>query len=365
MSSSGVVPRPLALRVRDLIYRGGPVLVALMAGLWVSWLWRREVFPVNFVGEVQAPTSLVTAPEAGRLTRLNVTLFEVVTNGQELARLQTVSEDTSRLTLATQQRDLEILRLRMLQDQQRNDLNYLQNWQDLMGLRIALAGARIRQRQAESEFERARVLFEQQLTPAGMGADENGYEVALRDRDLARSEVAETERWVEQLERALDALQAGDRTNALPAIDQAIEAAVRAQEELLRQTEGPLVLRAPASGMVMRINRRANEQVVEGEPLLEISGTEAQWILGYIRQPITFQAVPGDVVRVVSRGRPRREGRATVQRVGSHLQIFTQSLRARGFDAAQERGLPVMLDYPQDLGLRPGELVDLIPVRER
>ena len=360
MSSPLVVPRPVGLRVRDALYRGGPVVVALAALLAVMWLWEREVFPIDFLGEVQAPSSLVTAPQSGRLTEVSVTLFDVVTNGQEVGWVRTLPDETVRLTLAAQQRDLEIMRIRLLQDQQRNDLNYLQSWQDLMGLRLELAGARIRLQQAESEFERVRLLFEQRLTPAGVGANQDGFEVALRDRDLLRSEVAEKARLVEDLERGLGELRAGERAEALPAIHEAIDAAMRAQELLLSETE-PLVLRAAASGMVMRINRLAEEHVTEGEGLFEIRGTKPEWILGFVRLPIAYRPRTGDVVRVVSRSRPRRVARATVQRVGGHLEFFTQSFS--GFRAVQERGLPVMLDYPESLDLRPGELVDLIPGR--
>ena len=358
MSSPAVVPRPFALRVRDAVYRGGPVTVALAALLAVLWLWDREVFPIDFLGEVQAPSSLVTAPQNGRLTAVSVSLFEVVTNGQELGSVRTLPDEAIRLTMVTQQRDLEIMRIRLLQDQQRNDLNYLQSWQNLMELRLELAGARIRLQQAESEFERVRLLFEQRLIPAGAGADQDGFEIALRDRDLLRSEVAEKERLVEDLERGLGELGSGERAEALPAIHQAIDAAIRAQELLLRETD-PVVLRAAASGMVMRINRLEEEHVTEGEELFEIRGTEPEWILGFVREPIAYRPRTGDVVRVVSRSRPRQVARATVQRVGGHLEFFTQSFS--GFRAVQERGLPVMLDYPETLGLHPGELVDLIP----
>jgi hypothetical protein len=35
----------------------------------------------------------------------------------------------------------------------------------------------------------------------------------------------------------------------------------------------------------------------------------------------------------------------------------------RGFDASQERGLPVLIAYPEELELSAGELVDLLPVK--
>jgi hypothetical protein len=363
MSSPGTVPRPLALRVRDALSVGGPAAAALMALLAVLWLWQREVFPVELLGEVQAPTNLVASPLNGRLADVSVTLFERVTAGQELGQVRAASDESVRVALAAQQRDLEIMRIRLLQDQQRNELNTLQTRHDLMQRRLELAGARIRLRQAESEFERVRLLFDQLLTPAGMGTDQDGFEVARRDRDLLRSEVAETERLVVELETGLARLEAPQGAEGWTAIGEAIESAVRAQEQLLQETERPVVLRAAVSGMVMRIHRQEQEHVVEGEPLFEIRGTKPEWILGHVRHPLGYQPRTGDVVRVVSRSRPRREAAATVQRVGGHLEFFTQALGAGEFSALQQRGLPVLLDYPESLGLYPGELVDLIPRR--
>jgi multidrug resistance efflux pump len=363
MSPPAVVPRPLALRMRDALYLGGPVTVALAALLAVLWLWQREVFPVDFLGEVQAHSHLVTTPRAGRLTTVNVTLLEQVSPGQELGRVRTLPDETLRLTLLAQQQDLEIMRLRLLQDQQRNDFSHLQSWQDLMEQRLALAGARIRLHQAESEFERVRALFEQKMAPAGAGSDQDGFEVALRDRDLLRSEVAAKERLVEGYEQALNELRPGEGPEALPAIHQAIDAAMRAQEQLLIEAESTVTLYASLPGIVMRIYRQQEDYVVEGEELFEIGGTQPERILGFIRHPIIYHPRTGDVVRVVSRSRPRREARTTVQRVGGHLLFFTQSFG--GFNAVQERGLPVILDYPETLGLHPGELVDLIPEHRR
>jgi len=362
MKDGSVITRPAALRLRDTLYQGGPVVVALIAIIAVIVLWRREVFPTNFVGEAQSPASLITSPQDGRLLEVEVELFDEVQAGQALAKVRIMSDETLQRSLAVLRSDLEVMRIRLLQDQQRNDLNQFQVWRDFMDLRIELAGARIRLRQAETEYERVRQLYEDRLVPVGAGADQDGFEVALRDRDLLRAEVADKEALLTELESRLARLSPGDGTNFMPQLQTAIDQAVRSQEEQMRDLESAAVLRAPTNGMVMKVYRHQGEQVVQGEPLFEIQGTQPQWILGYVRQPIAYRPNVGDTVRVRSRGRPRREADATVQRVGAHLQAFAQPLRARGFDASQERGLPVLLSYPVDLDLSPGELVDLLPV---
>jgi hypothetical protein len=115
--------------------------------------------------------------------------------------------------------------------------------------------------------------------------------------------------------------------------------------------------------MIMLKTRQNRDYVAEGEVLFEIRGERPEWILGFIRQPIAIRPQPGDMIRVMSRSRPRRIAEAEVLRVGAHLQAFAQPLRVRGFDASQERGLPVLIAYPEELELSAGELVDLLPVK--
>lgn len=365
MSTDTRVPRPTALRFRDLLHRGGPALMCAMAAGTVFLFWERDLLPSNFVGEVQSPSSTISSPEAGRLTEVNVGIFESVTNGQVLARLSIRSEDSLRAELVALKAEQAIMHARMLQDQERNDLNALQLRNDLLTHRLELAGAHIRLRQAESEFERARVLFDKQLLSAGAGPDADGYEVALRDRDLLRAEVADRERQVAELELGLTTLRPADLAGQQQVIRETIDKAVASQELALREVEGPIVLRAPVDGMVMRVYRRKDENVGQAEVLFEIRGEQPGWILGFVRQPITTPPAVGDDIEVRSRGRPTQTGLAKVLKVGGHLEAFAQPLRVRGFDASMERGLPIMLSYPEQMTLHPGELVDLLPQARR
>jgi multidrug resistance efflux pump len=334
-------------------------------GIAIIVLWRQEVFPTNFVGEAQSPFTIIIAPTSGRLLLEDgVDLFQSVSSNQVLARVQVKSEDGIALSLAQLKTELEIMRVRLLHDQQRNDLNYLQTQQDLLMQRLELAGARLRLRQAQAEYERMKSLLEQGIVSEGIGVDgQGGYEVALLNRDLARAEIADRERLVAQLEDGLRKLEPGEGDVFQQQLHSAIDEAIEAQEKNLAAAEAPVVLRAPIDGMIMLKNRQNRDYVTEGEVLFEIRGERPEWILGFIRQPIAFRPRPGDMIRVMSRSRPRRIAEAEVLRVGTHLQRFAQPLRVRGFDASQERGLPVFIAYPEELELSAGELVDLLPVR--
>lgn len=363
MSSGPVIARPAALRFRDGLHRFGPVAAALLVGLAVLVLWRREVFPLNFVGEAQSPARILASSVDGLLALEDgVELFRRVEAGQVLAHVRTASEARVGLSLATLKTELEVMRLRLLQDQQRNDLNYLQAWQDLLDQRLQLASARIQLKQAESEFQRMEQLKEQEIVSEGIGPDGDGYEVALRNRDVLRSEVQDREALVAEYAAGLERLKPGEGSDGLQQIHAGIDAALQAQEAELEAAEGANAVRAPISGMIMQLNRHSGEQVARGEALFEIRGEKPEWILGFIRQPIAFRPQEGDLIKVLSRSRPRRFAEAKVIRVGIHLQSFAQPLRVRGFDASQERGLPVLIEYPEDLALAAGELVDLVPL---
>lgn len=359
-----VIPRPPRHRWQDFRVEVLPAVVFLLVLGAAVFTWKFNWAPTLFVGEVESPASIVLAPEAGRLLEVQTQAFSYVTNGQVLARIARLSDDNLRASLAQIRADLGVMRARMLQDQERNDLNVIQLRTDFLLRRTELATARIQLRQAESEFERVERLHEAKLVPAGINAagDTDGLDVALRDRDTLRSEVREREQIVEELGRALETLRpAGSTTNSVAGVQDAIEAAIAAQEEAVREASQPIVIRAAIDGMVMKGNRFAGETVTAGEILFEITGTRPQWILGFIRQPISEEPAIGSTIEVRSRGRPRQTGTATVTQVGAHLLTFSQPLRVRGFDPSLERGLPVLLTYPENLNLHPGELVDLVP----
>jgi multidrug resistance efflux pump len=231
MSEGSQIPRPANLRLRDALSRLGPPLAAIAVGIAIVVLWRQEVFPLNFVGEAQSPFTTIAAPVSGRLMLENgVDLFQSVSSNQVVARVELKSEEGLARGLAAIRTDLEIMRIRLLHDQQRNDLSYLRTRQDLLTQRLELTGARIRLRQAEREYERMKSLVEQGIVPEGIGPDgRDGYEAVLRDRDLASAEVADRERLVAQLEDGLAQLKPGEGAESLQQIHSAIEEAIRAQ----------------------------------------------------------------------------------------------------------------------------------------
>jgi multidrug resistance efflux pump len=352
MSELPVIPRPLGQRWNDFRLRALPFAVFAVALGCTMWLWDKNWGPMTFVGEVQSLRSTVACPQAGYLAEVCVEPFATVRQGDLVAVVRLMSDQTMQTSFDAIRTDLEVMRVRMTQDQRRNQQNYQQLRFDWLDQRVALAVARANLQFAESELNRMQRLRDEQIN------SEAEYELALDRRDALKVEVAERERLVVEMGEALDRMSPPEMQED-SGILRAITAAIEAQEAQLLQTEGAIRLRAPIDGAVTSITRRPGEAVMAGEPLVEISGAEPDQILGFIRQPIGFKPKTGDVVEVRTRGTNRQVGQTHVTAVGARLELFSQPLRIRGFDSSLERGLPVLLDVPLDMRLYPGELVDL------
>jgi len=113
------------------------------------------------------------------------------------------------------------------------------------------------------------------------------------------------------------------------------------------------------------VHRLSGEAVQAGEPILTISGMRAEKIVAYVRQPMQQRPQVGMTVEVRSRSEGRMAGRGEVLSVGGQLEPILPELRVHRASTVPEveYGLPVLLTVPQELGLIPGEIVDLVVAR--
>lgn len=335
-----VIPRPASERWRDIRLRHVPVLVYLAGIVMAAYLWNTQWMPSNFTGEVQAVVSDVASPMDGQFANVSVKQFDRVTKGQVLGKVA-LTPEMEKAALAAIRTDLQVMRTRMIQDQKRNDQNYQQ-----------LLAERMKQK-AELDL----VLFDLRFVETDLVRTQK-----LRsDEYIGRltTQVKERNELIAEMDQALEAMKPKALPESEPQIADAIEAAIKAQEEHYRLT-AERVLVAPIDGVVTKVYHNDGESIRAGEPLIAISSERCESIIGFIRQPISFEPKVGDTIVVrTRRGTQRRAAEARIVKVGGRLEFFTQSLRVRGFDSSQERGLPVLIDAPQDLALYPGELVDL------
>jgi len=122
----------------------------------------------------------------------------------------------------------------------------------------------------------------------------------------------------------------------------------------------PITLKSHMDGVVTKIYHRIGESVIAGDPIVTVTASRGQRIIGYLRQPLPFEPKSGDPVKVITR-RPHRQVATTqIIQVGVQMELVTAPMRIRGLGTAMERGLPVVMSLPPGLEVHPGELVDLL-----
>jgi multidrug resistance efflux pump len=355
------IPSPLPRRWREFRINAVPPMIFVALVGVVAITWRHYVATPSVIGEVENAKVNVISTVPGTLAELNVDRFQKVSKDQIIGRVYTLEPEQLKASLAAIEVDLKVLKARMDLDKTRNANSLAQLRVDLGLEKLNLESARIQLVHAESEYARAKKLYDSQLIGLGASAARNdlGYEVALRDRDRLRAEVATRQQTIVELEKGIASLSASGVAESSPE-DPLIDQAIKAQESKLVLLEGPVLLKAPIAGVVGILNHRPGEKIMAGDPIITISPEHSDRIVGYIRQPLTSIPKVGSSVKVRTRGPGRQTAIARVLEIGSDLQPVTAPLRIRGYDTSQERGLPFFVEMPAGLALHPGELVDLI-----
>ena len=100
--------------------------------------------------------------------------------------------------------------------------------------------------------------------------------------------------------------------------------------------------------------------MLRGSPIITIASTagSASNIIGYVRQPIQRQPKVDDLMRVTTRTTPRRSGTGRITKIGAQLEPLNPALLSAE-TKRMEVGLPVVIALPKELGLIPGEFVDI------
>ncbi len=354
------IPPRQHLREFQVVYL--PVITFAGLVVLIGWMWVRYVAPATIVGEVETVRSKVISTVAGTVQELKVGRLSSVTNGQALAVLTVLDADQVNAEVAAAEADLRIMKARMDLDRIRNANGHAQLRTELQLEQLNLEIARIRLAQAESELERTKRLYDEQLTARGTGAARNdfGYDVALRDRDALRAEAVAREKAVAELEAGVKRLQAAGAAD-LGQPDAVIERAIAAQRERLERSEKSIILRSPMDGFVSVVDHLPGAKIMAGETILVISAEKSERILAWVRQPVTARPNVGDMVEVRRGvlGKPPFQG--MIVKVGKQLeQINPTAVPLAATIQQAEFGLPlIVLKSPDVEDLIPGEAVQL------
>ena len=354
MKAPPPIPIPPALRWREFRLRALPVLFFAAAVGIAGFLWQHSLTSPALVGAVEVRNAQVIVPFAGKLSRLNVDNFQVVTQGAPLAVL--VPSDP-RAALAVIQSELNILQIKLglPQSQQHNETDYEQLRVNWMQQRVDLATARVNYELAHSELVRTQELHELKLVPDDL------YDVALKTEQALAVEILERSNLVVTAEMGIKNLK--NLGAPQPETDpmQPLMATLKVEEQNLEHAAAgtePVTLLAPIEGTV-NIIRQAGENLTEGEPVLTVTATEPEHIISYLRQPIPFKPKVGMQMEVRTRTFQIESGLARIENVGAQFLGITNALAMVRPGVPIDLGLPIEISLPPGLKMRPGELVDL------
>ncbi len=378
MAKKPRIPTPWRQRWRRIRFQLLPVAVFAAASVGALWLWGRHVGMPNAVGEVQAVRADAVSLTAGRLAKMDGVeprVFGEVLKDQVVAEL-----DPGPLEAMCETYEKERIGLAKQLEAAKED--YKIQWETQHKTEVAEQN-RLKQvidnlsrdivdRRGSIETDKVSlVTLNEQLSTISelvrKGVEAPWREVQVRsDRDVVQKRIEENEKALKVAEDQLTVsderlrqyvlTQEADLAKLLAPVQAAIDTQGKRLNELALQIES-LKIRAPIAGTIMAIHQWPGQNVQAGTPIMTIAATDSRYIVSYVRQETYIRPVVGMDVDVSLRTIPRLTSRAAVEEVGPQVELIPAHQLLD--PTVPEWGLPVRISVPTDLGLRPGELVDV------
>ncbi len=345
------IPSPPAHHWRQFRVNLLPALSFLVVLGLTVWLWTVNMTNPLLFGTAESNLADIACSQPGRIARLMVTPYQDVKMGDVIAIVDPLNPGVLTNTLNRIRAEMEVIRADAGADQG-DKVRYAQYQLDWMLERAELAVLKSQLHWAENEFQRISKLAKEKVT------DESALETAQRDMEQARLAIEEKTAVVAAASKTLQTLDPEKSSDD----SRSVRAGLAVAEMELRLAEAelqPIVLTAPITGRVSRVNKFAGSSVAQNETIVTISDPKVDRILGYVAQPIRVEPKVGMAVELRTRGAQRVVARSLITHVGPRVEFFTAPLRVRGMGAAQERGLPFVVSVPPEMNLLPGELVDV------
>lgn len=369
---------PVTRRLQRLRYTILPMASFCTCVLLTAWLWQRQGQMPNGIGEVEAVRIDVATGADGTLTPLprgQWTLFDRVEANEVLARLDDRAVRAEMTTLKAEMahvrgelaaavEQIELDESERQHDHQR-ELRRLV-WQreqhrlDALDRRAAIETDRIEEMRLNGQLTYLEPLRSQdavsvmEITDLRLQRDEVRKRIAENESCLAEAKV--------QLERSEATLKEYSqlRTAQTARLLEPLEAEIAVLECRLDELQlkiGGLEIRAPISGTICAIHGWPGQSLRAGDPVVTVAADQGRYIVSYVRQEQRLQPKVGTPVWVRVRGSGNGLVRSVVERVGP--QVETVPLHQQRDPRVQEWGLPVCIELPKDLELRPGQLIDI------
>jgi multidrug resistance efflux pump len=345
------IPIPLWVRWQEFRIMVLPTMIFLIVAVACVLMWSKAAVNSGASGIAEGVRSTVTTPRPATVQSILVKPYEMVKEGDPVAIVLPVDPGAE---LDLLQSELNLARIGLqpsLGDE--NVMNFEQIRVDLLRTKSELAIAKVNLERTENQVNRHAPLYLEKLI------SEDIFDLAVKTRDAFAAEVFEKSNAVIQIEKRLDELQAF----GLPQGTNSLAAATLARLNILRQQIStnwmPITLRASISGMVSAVGHQPGENALEGEPIVTISATKADRVIGYLRQPYPVDPQVGMEVEMITRDKKSRRLSGVITQVGAQMEIITNSLAIVRVGVLVDSGLPVAISLPPGATVRPGEVLDL------
>lgn len=369
------------------------------AGLTL-WLWDRQARMGNGVGEVHGVRVDVATQAAGMLVSHTPlppdpgivpipeeqapfwTHFQRVNKGDVIARLDDTLLKAELATLRQEQKQLaEQIPQTMAQLELDKWVREHERGRETVQLEVQIETYRIditaREAQiaednwAEQGLE-TRVKYYGDLKEA-VGATKMDWEFAKNDLAVVKERIKGNEKALAESKLNLSAaekrLEEFAKREPYPAVVRAriddilspLREQISLQEARIEQLNlqiASMVINAPISGEIANIFHWPGEAVQAGQPIVTIAATDALYLVSYIRREQRLHPEEGMKVRLRHRqpGSPAFESQ--IETVGPQVELVPQSQLSD--PALPEWGLPVRIPVPQEMNVRPGEVLDVV-----
>jgi multidrug resistance efflux pump len=347
-----VVPAPVGTHLREFRVKYLPVLVFGSTLLLIFQLWKQVPPSTGLRGVGEGSVSTLASPQDGFIKEVAVAPRGWIEAGQPL---MTIVPFDPRSRLDVLQSQLQLSRLTLEPSvADRNAINYERLRVDSLRLKQELAMAKANLNRAEKTLPRHEALMKERLL------SEDLYELTVRDRDFYRAEVEEKTKAIVEIERGLDQLRGMSEPLRPGENSLAQELIPKLQEQVtaMETNWAPMTLVAPISGEVS-FYRQSGEFVRAGEILLIINAPQANHVVAYLKNPLPFEPEIGMPMEIITRrGKPQRFF-TEISRIGARVEVITNALAYIPAGALVDVGLPLVLPVPENVPLRPGEIVDV------
>jgi multidrug resistance efflux pump len=327
----------------------------------VTVLWRRTADSGDFIGHAEVVQVSVNCSDAGMLTNLLVTEFQEVAAGDPVAEVNTTDPRTAHTRLAVMRSKMHLLELEIepILTRQRAALEYERLAVECARIRADLAIAKVNLENARTNFNRHEELRKKDILSGEL------YDLARNAKEALETEVEQKSNIVVATDKALERLNWMADSFTPSGENDPIRQAIQVEEERVRlfhEKMKPIQLSAPIDGVVTFIHRRAGEEILPGEAIVTITSQRAQRIVGYLPQGFSLSPKPGMLVKISTRGMKRKTALAKIQAISPHYQSLTNALVPPLMvrpSLVPPVGRTVSVSLPAELGLLPGEPVDL------